>query len=566
LRTLFAIAVLNGCERTPRSVLIDKEEEVLQLTDSDGDGYLSDEDCDDSNSTISPSMIELCDGVDNDCDGEVDEGVTDSFYSDIDGDGFGDPATLTESCESDGGLVQNGSDCDDGSSDVYPGAPEQCDGLDNDCDGESDEDLTGVWYGDADGDGYGSLAVREETCIAPEGYVAVAMDCDDSDGNVSPDALELCDGLDNDCDGLVDDADPDVDPGSAILYFEDLDGDGYGGAFLEESCSPPMEDAVSNGEDCDDSDPEVSPGAAEDCDLLDNDCDGLVDLEDPDVQGTMVWYLDTDRDGYGDDGQTLSSCEQPEDYVGQGGDCDDGDAWIHPAARETCDGLDEDCDSSVDEGALGTEETCPGASCYAILLDGSDGGDGLYWLDPDGDGSSPYEAWCDMTSDGGGWTRLFGSLYPTFWESISWQSHGDPTYDDYSMLTDRGYFADVGTYTFRIQIGESGNWDTDPVTHATIWEQGHDPFSMTTDGTDYLFLSGDLPATCGGFNGIHDRHHSEGGVYARATEQDSSDPDSCWWMQLIPLQQYGSTSIYPGYVDGYGGSGGVHVWQQLWVR
>jgi len=109
-------------------------------SDADGDGYVAAEDCDDGNAWVYPDAIELCDGVDNDCDDEIDENPP-ALYRDSDGDGFGDPSNETEaSCEWSSGYSPYGTDCDDSDADVYPGAGETCDDLDNDCDDLIDED------------------------------------------------------------------------------------------------------------------------------------------------------------------------------------------------------------------------------------------------------------------------------------------------------------------------------------------------------------------------------------------------------------------------------------------
>jgi Putative metal-binding motif len=150
--------------------------------DADGDGFTSDEDCNDDDASIHPGAAEECDGVDNNCDDEIDEGVGGTYYSDSDGDGFGDATLSDELCEALAGWVPNADDCDDTDSSVYPGATEICDGMDNDCDSDIDEELDGaVWYADNDADGLGDPADTAVACDRPAGYVNNDWDCDDGD-------------------------------------------------------------------------------------------------------------------------------------------------------------------------------------------------------------------------------------------------------------------------------------------------------------------------------------------------------------------------------------------------
>ena len=142
--------------------------------------------------------------MDNNCNGEIDEGATTTFYADQDGDGFGDPSSTVEGCEPPSGTTATGTDCDDLDPESWPGAPELCDGADNDCNGEIDEGVTETFYGDGDGDGYGDPGSPTAACQPGSGLVANSEDCDDSEPASFPGAEEVCDGLDNDCDGLGD--------------------------------------------------------------------------------------------------------------------------------------------------------------------------------------------------------------------------------------------------------------------------------------------------------------------------------------------------------------------------
>ena len=126
-------------------------------------------DCDDNNPAIRPEATEVCDNLDNNCDGQVDEGLSLRWFEDGDGDGHGS-TTAREACAQPEGYVESSDDCNDGSPRSFPGNPESCDLLDNDCNGQVDEGLTSDWYADADGDGYGSPALSQAACVAPSGY------------------------------------------------------------------------------------------------------------------------------------------------------------------------------------------------------------------------------------------------------------------------------------------------------------------------------------------------------------------------------------------------------------
>jgi hypothetical protein len=323
-----------------------KDDTGVEYTDADGDGYNSDEDCDDSDPSVYPGAEESCDEIDNDCDGEVDEGAGNTYYADSDGDGYGDGDRTIEACELPDGYVENTDDCDDQDAMQHPGADEYCNDEDDDCDGEIDEGEAvdaPTWYVDADNDGYGADDDTAIACDEPTGYAATNDDCDDSNANQHPGADEYCNGEDDDCDGEIDEDTVDA----STTWYIDRDGDGYGN--IDESviqCTQPT-GYVLDYTDCDDREPTTYPGATEYCDGADNDCDGLID-EDDAVDGS-TWYADADSDGFGDALRSTYACYQPTGYVADNTDCDDTDAAQYPGADEWCNGEDDDCDGIVDE-------------------------------------------------------------------------------------------------------------------------------------------------------------------------------------------------------------------------
>mgnify|MGYP001478139391 CR=1 FL=1 len=382
------------------------------LADADSDGYTADVDCHDFDPAVHPDAPEVCNGRDDDCDGEIDNGVMDTWYEDADADGYGNPELAVSACVLPAGYAGNGADCDDDHPGIHPGALERCNGVDNDCDGAVDDDAVDapVWFADGDSDGFGGSVESEEACEAPDGMVGNDADCDDTDSAVHPSAAELCNDVDDDCDGDTDEAasdmtvwyadldgdghpgtsltltactapagygaestdcndldatafpgatelcdgvdndcDTDIDEGVTSTWYEDGDGDSYGdSSSTVEACFAPL-GYVANRDDCNDDEPAVRPGGIEVCDGLDNDCSGDIDGDAVDAES---WYADSDSDGYGDLATSVESCEVPEGYVDSASDCNDADATVSPDADEVCDDLDNDCDGVVDEDVL----------------------------------------------------------------------------------------------------------------------------------------------------------------------------------------------------------------------
>ncbi len=423
--------------------------------DLDGDGYTGATDCDETNSAVNPGATEVCgDGIDNDCDGSVDNG---GGYADVDGDGYGDPAS-PGGCSGGGTYVLDDTDCDDILASTNPGAAEADDGLDQDCDGWVDEDfvlsgdvvvnevnrrstvggvgvqnnaswveLTNVSTRTIDLDQWvfarGTAATDNQVMIdpaaglslAPGGFL-VLCDSNDYEGSVATYAL-ACDYVWGDeaqistyvgdyhdntlyirrdadtlslyvdgdrvsgtqIDSVTYDAswpnrsrfsmglDPDVQTGTGNDTLGNwcvTNGTSVGGGTESDSWrwydtsatthdeygSPGADnynctaDADSDGYgadvDCNDSNAAIYPGASELCNGVDDDCDGVID----EGLAGSTWYADVDGDAYGAAGSTTSACSAPSGYVSDSTDCNDADATVNPAATEVCgDGVDNDC-------------------------------------------------------------------------------------------------------------------------------------------------------------------------------------------------------------------------------
>jgi len=404
--------------------------------DDDNDGDLDGLDCQPFNASFGPSTVEVCDAIDQNCNGSVDEG----FDADSD--------TVT-TCGPDGVLGNTDDDCDDSAAGVYPGAPESCDSIDSNCDGDlvdgdpdfdidgipdcvdpdddndgdpdttdcegtnqsiftgqteivddgTDQDCNGfdtvTCQEDLDDDSFGSTVQTTDplgTC-AGTGLAMVGndQDCDDTEATTYPGATEvLDDGVDQDCNGT-----------DKVTCFIDGDGDGYGSTATQTDIDGNCVDDTGQSDvdtDCDDSRNTVFPGTNEVCDGLDTDCQVADEL------------LDSDGDGTPDDEEDVDQ----DDWLACEGDCDDQEESVNPDAEEICDGLDNDCDGVIpteEEDADGDEwpqcddcddsdpDTHPEAPELCDELDNDCDGDAAdEESDEDGDLLTPCEGDCDDTN------------------------------------------------------------------------------------------------------------------------------------------------------------------------
>ena len=321
-------------------------------------------DCDDTNPEANPAAPEKCDGADNDCNGLTDEaGGADCqvLYWDQDLDGYGVADNSKCLCGSEESYTASDTgDCNDADPSVNPGEVESCNGKDDDCDGQVDEegaDSCVSYYFDGDSDAFGVTSDSRCLC-SPDGKYSALQggDCNDSDQDVFPGATEVCNGKDDDCAGGVD------EEGALGCqeYYYDGDEDLYGVTTNSHClCEPDGKYSVLTPGDCNDGDAGINPEAPEICNGADDDCDTQVDEEDAD--GCATWYRNLDGDDFGDTADVKCLCGPSVPYdVQQGGDCDDSEASVYPGASESCNDKDDDCDGMVDENFPDKDQLCDG--------------------------------------------------------------------------------------------------------------------------------------------------------------------------------------------------------------
>jgi hypothetical protein len=247
---------------------------VIQNACSPPIGYVTNNsDCNDSNALVKPGATELCNLIDDNCNGQVNEGlVFVNYYLDTDLDGYG-AGNATNSCTPvSENYVTNNLDCNNSNANIRPNATEICNSIDDNCNNLIDDGLAFVnYYIDTDGDGYGAGTALNSCSNPGVAYSTNNTDCNNSNDAIRPNAFEGCNGIDDNCNS-------NTDEGLVFSnYYLDVDQDGYYLAIVS-ACSSPGVTYTANGlvlGDCNDNNFGINAGASEICgNGIDEDCNG----------------------------------------------------------------------------------------------------------------------------------------------------------------------------------------------------------------------------------------------------------------------------------------------------
>ena len=226
-----------------------------------------------------------------------------------------------------------------------------------------------TYFADSDNDGYGNSGNTLSTCVQPAGYVLNSLDCNDANASINPAAAEICNSIDDNCNSQTDEG------LTFTLYYADADGDGFGAGASTSLCYNPGAGYSTNALDCNNSNSSINPSATELCNSADDNCNNQID------EGLLFqnYYQDFDGDSFGS-GSASSLCASQSGYVNNAFDCNDFQAQINPVAQEICNGIDDNCNTLVDDGLQFTN----------YFLDG----------DQDGFGSGTPQSLCNNPGNG----------------------------------------------------------------------------------------------------------------------------------------------------------------------
>ncbi|MCO4762159.1 MAG: putative metal-binding motif-containing protein [Myxococcales bacterium] len=413
----------------------DKDDDCNKTTDDgcddDGDGYCDkgmvvvgkpkicskgSGDCDDSKKAVNPGANEVCDsqGVDENCNGlkqEEDADNCSKYYFDEDGDGFGKVGSKARClCKADTKSKHTSAlatDCDDKKSTVNTNAKESCATTYDDNCNDDNNDVGAVkcinYYTDSDSDGFGDKKKPPVCLCAPipakQLIVTKGGDCNDLNGGVNPSKQESClTSWDDNCN----DSNNDSGALACTNFYKDSDGDGFGAKGSTPLClcvaNKPLKFTALKDGDCDDTTGTVKPGVKDQCSSqgIDDNCDGSTDLEDS--VGCSMYYYDGDGDGAGIGApRCLCSASAATKFTAKkSGDCHDSNSTIKPGAVELCNGADDNCNKTKDEGATAQCQSAKNATVQCVSASCSIAKCASKYFDVD----KKYSTGCECKADG----------------------------------------------------------------------------------------------------------------------------------------------------------------------